>query len=97
MKNVIVKPIVTERLTEEAERFNRYGFVVDKNANKIEIREAIEKMYNVSVASVRTMNYMGKKSVRMTTSGMLKGKKADYKKAIITVASGDIIDFYAGI
>ena len=97
MKNVIVRPIVTERLTEEAEKHNRYGFIVDPSANKIEIREAIEKMYNVSVAGVRTMNYMGKKNVRMTTSGMIKGKKASFKKAIITVAKGDSIDFYAGI
>lgn len=97
MKNVIVKPIVTERLTEEAEKFNRYGFVVAKSANKIEIREAVEKMYNVSVAGVRTMNYMGKKSNRFTTSGMIRGKKADYKKAIVTVSKGDSIDFYEGI
>ncbi|MCL4145175.1 UNVERIFIED_CONTAM: hypothetical protein GTU68_062029 [Idotea baltica] len=54
-------------------------------------------MYNVSVAGVRTMNYMGKKNVRMTTSGMIQGKKASYKKAIVTVAKGDSIDFYAGI
>lgn len=97
MADIIKKPIVTERLTEEAEKFNRYGFVVDKNANKVEIRKSIEKMYGVNVTSVRTMNYMGKKSQRFTTSGLLSGKKADYKKAIITVADGDSIDFYAGI
>jgi len=97
MGEIIVKPMVTERLTEEAERFNRYGFIVDKNANKIQIRESIEKMYSVSVTSVRTMNYMGKKNTRFTTAGMVKGKKPSYKKAIVTVAAGDSIDFYAGI
>lgn len=89
--------MVTERLTEDAERFNRYGFIVDRGANKIQIRESIEKMYDVSVTGVRTMNYMGKSNVRHTASGMVKGKKASYKKAIVTVASGDSIDFYAGI
>lgn len=94
---MILKPIVTERLTEEAEKLNRYGFMVNPDANKIEIRAAIEKMYSVSVSGVRTMNYAGKKSVRMTASGMIKGKKAAFKKAIVTVAKGDSIDFYEGI
>jgi large subunit ribosomal protein L23 len=89
--------MVTERLTEEAERFNRYVFIVDRNANKIQIRESIEKMYSVSVTGVRTMNYMGKKNTRFTTGGMIKGSKSSYKKAIVTVAKGDSIDFYAGI
>ena len=97
MADIIIRPIVTERLTIEAERFNRYGFIVDQNANKIQIRESVEKMYSVSVTGVRTMNYMGKKNTRFTASGMIKGKKASYKKAIVTVADGDSIDFYAGI
>ena len=97
MADIIIKPIVTERLTEEAEKFNRYGFIVDREANKIQIRESVEKMYGVSVTGVRTMNYMGKKNTRYTTSGMISGKKASYKKAIVTVADGDSIDFYAGI
>ncbi|NNK80984.1 MAG: 50S ribosomal protein L23 [Flavobacteriales bacterium] len=97
MGDIIIKPMVTERLTEEAERFNRYGFIVDKDANKFQIRESIEKMYSVSVTGVRTMNYMGKKNTRFTTSGMIKGNKSSYKKAIVTVAEGDSIDFYAGI
>ncbi len=97
MRDIIKRPMVTERLTEEAEKFNRYGFIVDRQANKIQIRESIEKMYNVSVTGVRTMNYMGKSNNRYTTSGMIKGNKASYKKAIVTVASGDSIDFYAGI
>ena len=97
MGDIIIRPMVTERLTEEAERFNRYGFIVDRKANKIQIRESIEKMYSVSVTGVRTMNYMGKKNTSFTTSGMIKGNKSSYKKAIVTVADGDSIDFYAGI
>jgi large subunit ribosomal protein L23 len=97
MSQIIIKPIVTERLTEEAEKLNRYGFVVDKNANKIQIREAVEQTYGVSVTGVRTMNYAGKTSMRYTNAGMIKGRKPAYKKAIVTVAEGDAIDFYAGI
>lgn len=97
MKNIIIKPMVTERLTADAEKLNKYGFIVKKDANKIEIREAVEKMYGVSVTGIRTMNYMGKKSVKFTTSGVLKGSKASYKKALVTVAKGEAIDFYAGI
>jgi len=97
MKEIIIKPMVTERLTADAEKLNKYGFVVAKDANKIEIREAVEKIYGVSVTGVRTMNYMGKKSVKHTASGVVKGSKPSYKKALVTVAKGDTIDFYAGI
>ena len=97
MKEIIIKPMVTERLTADAEKLNKYGFIVDKDANKIEIREAVEKLYGVSVTGIRTMNYMGKKSVKYTTSGVVKGSKPSFKKALVTVAKGDTIDFYAGI
>jgi len=97
MNNVIVKPLVTEKMTDISEKLNQYGFVVNRNANKIQIREAIQEMYNVVVTDVRTMNYMGKKSSRFTTAGMIRGQKASFKKAIVSLAKGDEIDFYEGI
>lgn len=95
--NIIVKPLVTEKMTEVQDKLNQYGFVVNPRANKIQIREAIQDMYGVVVTEVRTMNYMGKKSVRMTTGGMVRGQKAAFKKAIVSLAEGDSIDFYEGI
>lgn len=94
---MIQKPLVTEKMTEIADKLNQYGFVVDKRANKLEIREAVQDMYGVVVTEVRTMNYMGKKSSRFTTAGVIKGQKNSFKKAIVSLAEGDSIDFYAGI
>ena len=76
---------------------NRYGFVVDKRANKIEIKKAIESFYGVKVLDVNTMNYSGKLKSRYTKSGFLTGRTNAYKKAIVTLAEGDSIDFYASI
>ncbi len=97
MSNILIKPIVTEKMTAQGEAFNRYGFVVDPKANKIEIKKAVEKMYGVSVDSVRTMNYMGKRKTRYTKSGVVNGITNSYKKAIVTLADGDAIDFYSNI
>jgi len=77
--------------------FNRYGFVVDKRANKIEIKQAVEEFYNVKVIDVNTMNYSGKVKSRYTKAGFLTGRTNAYKKAIVTLAEGDTIDFYASI
>jgi len=76
---------------------NRYGFVVDKRANKIEIKQAVEAFYNVKVIDVNTMNYSGKVKSRYTKAGFLTGRTNAYKKAIVTLAEGDSIDFYANI
>ena len=76
---------------------NRYGFVVDKRANKIEIKNAVEKFYGVKVIDVNTMNYSGKVKSRYTKAGYLTGRTNAFKKAIVTLAEGDSIDFYAGI
>jgi len=95
--DILIKPIVTEKMTGQGEDLNRYGFVVHKNANKLQIKEAVEKTYNVSVESVNTMRYGGKKSTRYTRSGILSGKTKSYKKAIITLAEGEVIDFYSNI
>jgi large subunit ribosomal protein L23 len=95
--SVIIKPLVTEKMTDVTDKLGKFGFIVDRRANKIQIRKAIEEMYGVTVTDVRTMNYMGKKSVRFTTHGPEKGSKASFKKAIISLAEGDSIDLYSGI
>lgn len=94
---IIIKPIVTEKMTVQGEKLNRYGFIVDKDANKIQIKAAVEQMYNVTVASVNTLNYHGKKKSRYTKAGMLKGRENSYKKAYVTLAGEDKIDFYSNI
>ena len=94
---ILIKPIVTEKMTIQGEKLNRYGFIVDREANKLEIKAAVEQMYNVTVAEVNTMNYHGKRKSRYTKAGMLQGRKNHYKKAIVTVAGEDKIDFYANI
>jgi len=95
--NILIKPIVTEKMTSQTEDFNRYGFLVEKKANKIQIRKAIEEIYGVTVESVNTMRYGGKKKSRFTKSGILSGRTDSYKKAIITLVEGDQIDFYSNI
>jgi len=95
--NILIKPIVTEKMTELSERFNRYGFVVDRRASKPQIKKAVESLYNVNVASVNTMVYGGKQKSRYTKSGIITGKTSAFKKAIVTLAEGDIIDFYSNI
>ena len=95
--DILIKPIVTEKMTAQGENMNRYGFVVEKNANKLQIKQAVEKTYNVSVESVNTMKYAGKNKTRNTRSGLLSGKTKSYKKAIITLAEGEVIDFYSNI
>ena len=94
---IIIKPIVTEKLTAQGENLNRYGFIVDRNANKLQIKEAVEKLYNVSVADVNTVNYHGKRKSRYTKSGILRGRANHYKKAYVSLAGEDKIDFYANI
>jgi len=94
---ILIKPIVTEKLTVQGEKLNRYGFIVDGDANKLEIKAAVEKMYGVTVADVNTCNYHGKKKSRYTKAGFLTGRANSYKKAYITLAGEDKIDFYANI
>lgn len=95
---IIKKPIITEKATADSENNNRFAFVVDRKANKIEIKKAIEKMYGVSVASVRTLNYGGgKPSVKYTNKGIVEQSNGVWKKAIVTVAEGETIDLYSNI
>ncbi len=95
--NILLKPIVTEKMTSQGDKFNRYGFLVAKNANKLQIKKAVEELYSVSVDSVNTMRYGGKIKTRNTKSGLLVGKTAATKKAVVTLAEGNKIDFYSNI
>ena len=94
---ILVKPIVTEKLTIQGDKLNRYGFIVDRTANKIEIKKAVEQQYGVSVADVNTVNYHGKRKSRYTKAGLLTGRANHYKKAYVTMAGEDKIDFYSNI
>ncbi len=94
--SVLRKPLVTEKVTELNEK-GKYGFIVDPNANKIEIKKAVEKMYGVKVESVRTIRYQGKAKTKYTQTKVISGRRATYKKAIVSVAEGEVIDFYSGI
>ena len=84
-------------MTAETEKYNRYGFIVDKDANKLQIKSAVEQMYNVTVKDVNTINYHGKRKSRYTKAGMLTGRTNHYKKAYVTLEGEDKIDFYANI
>ena len=94
--DILKKPIVTEKVSAMNEQ-GKYGFIVDKDANKVEIKKVVEKIYGVTVESVKTMNYLGKPKSRYTKSKLVTGRAPSYKKAIVTVADGEVIDFYSGI
>ena len=95
---IIIKPIVTEKLPTISGKFpNRFGFRVSPDANKLEIKKAVEDMYGVTVIDVNTMNYRGKLKSRYTRSGLISGKQNAFKKAIVTLKEGEIIDFFSNI
>ncbi len=95
--SIIVKPLLTEKMTKQTDKFNRYGFYVATKANKIEIKEAVEKMYNVTVTNIRTMNNPGKVKSRMKRSGIQRSRVGKFKKALVELKQGDAIDFYSNI
>jgi large subunit ribosomal protein L23 len=95
--NILLKPIVTEKMTAQGEDMNRFGFIVAKSANKIQIKKAVEEMYGVNVVAVNTMVYAGKNKSRYTRTGIINGRTKSFKKAIVTLAEGDTIDFYSNI
>ncbi len=94
---IIIKPLVTEKMTNITEKLNRFGFIVRPGANKLEIKREIEALYNVTVVDVNTMKYIGKSKRRYTRSGIIDGRTNAYKKAIVTLKEGDTIDFYSNI
>ena len=98
MNNMIKKPLLTEKATLDSELNNRFSFVVDRRANKLEIKGAIERIYGVTVENVRTMRYGGGKAKRKYTSkGISEQTSPLWKKAIVTVAEGETIDLYENI
>lgn len=97
MSDILIRPLISEKLNNLNQKLNKVGFVVDKDANKIEIKSAVEKMYGVTVKSVATAVIPGKAKVRYTRKGMTRGMKSSYKKAYVTLAKGETIDFYANV
>ena len=94
---ILIKPLVTEKMTIQGEKLNRYGFIVDREANKVEIKNAVEQMYGVTVKDVNTVNYHGTRKSRYTKAGILTGRANHFKKAFVTLAGEDKIDFYSNI
>ena len=94
---IIVKPLVTEKMTAITEKLNRFGFIVRPEANKLEIKKEVEALYNVTVVEVNTMRFDGKNKSRYTRSGIINGRTNAFKKAIVTLKEGDTIDFYSNI
>ena len=97
LHDILIRPIVTEKMTKQGEAMGRYGFVVDRKCNKLQIRDAVQKEYNVTVTDVRTMIVRGKRRTRYTKMNILHGKSAGYKKAIVTLKAGENIDLYSSI
>jgi large subunit ribosomal protein L23 len=97
MSQILVKPLITEKMTADTEKNNAYGFVVADGANKVEIKKAVEQEYGVTVTSVRTLRVDGKRRQRYTKTGIIKGRTVGYKKAIVSLAEGEMIDFYENI
>lgn len=96
--SVIIKPLVTEKMNQITEKMNnRYGFIVDKKADKLQIAKAVEELYDVKVVKVNTLIAPAKKRNRYTKSGVISGRVPSYKKAIVTLAEGNTIDFYSNI
>ncbi len=96
-KTILVKPLITEKADTLSEKSAQYSFIVEKTSNKIEIKKAVEQLYTVSVESVNTMVIPGKRKTRNTKKGVLHGRKASYKKAVVTLAKGETIDFFGEI
>jgi large subunit ribosomal protein L23 len=93
--DILLKPILSEKANKQTEKFNRYSFVVDKKANKLEIKKAIESFYGIQVIDVNTIVVPSKAKSKYTKAGYIVGRKASKKKAIVTVAEGESIDLYS--
>ncbi len=94
---ILIKPILTEKANAQQEKLSRYAFKVNRRANKLEIKTAVEQFYGVNVVDVNTLVVPGKSKTRSTKSGIISGVKSGYKKALVTVAEGESIDLYASI
>jgi large subunit ribosomal protein L23 len=96
-KNVLIKPLITEKSTKLGEKRNTYAFKVERDANKLEIKKAVQDMYSVQITAVNTVVNVGKKKVRYTKKGVASGMKPAYKKAYVTLKAGETIDFYGNV
>ena len=96
-KNILIKPLITEKAEKISEKGNQYSFVVDKKANKLEIKKAVEEMYKVSITDVNTLVMPAKVKSRSSRSGVVQGRKSSFKKAIVTVVKGEEIDFFGDL
>ena len=94
--SILKRPLDTEKVSALNEK-GKYGFIVDAEANKVEIKQAVEKQYGVNVEKVNTIKVMGKLKTRYTKAGVLSGRRPNYKKAIVTLAEGEVIDFYSNV
>jgi large subunit ribosomal protein L23 len=97
LSGVLIKPILTEKANAQQEKLRRYAFKVDRKANKLEIKKAVELFYGINVVDVNTSVVPAKAKTRSTKAGMVQGRKPAYKKALVTVAEGESIDLYANI
>ncbi|MFN5620513.1 MAG: 50S ribosomal protein L23 [Flavobacteriales bacterium] len=97
MKQILIRPLVTEKMSAITDKQGKYGFIVNRDANKIEIKHAVEKSYGVTVMKVNTINVDGKRKFRYTAKGIIEGRSQSYKKAIIKLQAGETIDFYANV
>lgn len=97
MSQIIIKPVITEKMNNVSEKYNRYGFIVHREANKIEIKNAVEKTYGVNVDKIWTIRYAGKTKSRFTKTGVVSGRANAFKKAIVSLADGETIDLYSNI
>jgi large subunit ribosomal protein L23 len=95
LSEVLVRPVITEKVNLQMERSGRYTFVVGKQANKLEIKKAIEEFYGVKVTDVNTVVVPAKSKTRFTKAGLLAGRKPSYKKAVVTLAAGESIDLFS--
>ena len=95
--SVLQRPLVTEKFQELSERYNKYSFVVQAKATKAQIRAEVEKVYGVKVLGINTIRYAGGAKTRYTKTSIQNGRKPGYKKAVVTLAQGQEIDFYSNV
>ena len=93
---ILIKPILTEKATSSTDK-GKFSFIVDTKANKVQVKKAVEKTYDVNVVSVNTINVLGKSVSKFTKTGIVSGRKPSYKKAIVQLKEGEFIDFYSQI
>jgi large subunit ribosomal protein L23 len=97
LSDVLIKPILSEKANKQSEKMNRYTFIVDRKANKLEIKKAIEQFYGVQVEDVNTLVMPSKLKAKYTKAGFIVGRKNAKKKALVTVAEGETIDLYGTV